>query len=299
LSDPIEKSDNYLSRHWRGKLPLYVSFWFNGVVAYIAVTLIGTLIFASIALWDEFSPAWAMFAVGTVWLVTSIVLVWQVVGTWRSASSGRVRHKWAKLWIAGAKIVLLIAVARTAISFMHTGVPKFTAYHQILNGDAKLGKASFRILRDGHELELSGSITFGTLKELSQLIATMKALQIIRLNSTGGRINEAQRIGDLIKGRGLDTLVSSQCLSACTIIFLSGKNRFITADAKIGFHQPTFPGLSTEERKALINLEEKRLRQLGVGTEFSRRAISTAPSDIWLPSPTLLLREKVATEILK
>lgn len=31
---------NYFGRHWRGELPLYVSYWFNGTAGYIVITVV-------------------------------------------------------------------------------------------------------------------------------------------------------------------------------------------------------------------------------------------------------------------
>ena len=80
----------------------------------------------------------------------------------------------------------------------------------------------------------------------------MAALKVVHLNSTGGRILEAERIGALIKGRNLSTYVPAQCLSACTIIFLSGHERFIGPSGRLGFHQPDFPGMSAQDRQSMI-----------------------------------------------
>jgi hypothetical protein len=87
-------------------------------------------------------------------------------------------------------------------------------------------------------------------------------------------------------------------MSACTIIFLNGRERLVTAQAKIGFHQPDLAGLSTEERRDMIAQEEKRLRTLGLSATFAHKANVAPPSDMWVPTTTELLAEKAATRLV-
>ena len=47
----------------------------------------------------------------------------------------------------------------------NSGLPQINELYNIFAGDQELGKYSFRVLRDGEELELSGGITFGAAKE--------------------------------------------------------------------------------------------------------------------------------------
>jgi len=75
---------------------------------------------------------------------------------------------------------------------------------------------------------------------------------VLHLDSPGGSLEEAVQIGLAIKPRGIRTYVDRDgaCLSACTIVFMSGHasmgiNRFIPwrrmhPSATIGFHAPYF-----------------------------------------------------------
>ena len=288
---------NYIARHWRGELPLHVSYWFNGVGGYIVVTVIVAVISATTTFKDEFAPTWALLSMLLVWLVTLAAVSWQIVGAWKSASNYQ-RQKHPSYWGALAKVTLVIAALRTLGAFGYTGIPQLQETYQIYMGDESVGKHAFRVMRNGRELEFSGGISFGVAREFAQFIAAMGDLQTIHLNSIGGRIGEAQRIATLIKSKGLDTYVAGRCLSACTIIFLGGRNRLIAPGAKLGFHQPSFPGLTADERDRVIAAEEARLKQLGVSSAFARRANTAPPEDMWFPSPSELLAENVATRIV-
>jgi hypothetical protein len=92
--------------------------------------------------------------------------------------------------------------------------------------------------------------------------------------------------------------VVNRCLSACTIIFLSGRERFISKTGVLGFHQPDFPGLTAEERRAAVAVEEMRLQRLGVSQEFARKANTAPPDDMWFPSAAELVGERVVTRVV-
>lgn len=294
---PPQNQQNYLARHWRGHVSLPVSYWFNGFLGYAISTILVTLISASSALKAEFSPALALSTLIAAWVVTAAVTCWLIVGIWRSATEhSRITTK--MFWPATAKVSLCVAAAVTLVQFGSRGAPQIKAMYNIYSGDSEIGKYTFRILRDGVELEFSGGITFGAAKEFTRFVEAMGALRVVHLNSPGGRIEEAQRIGDLIKKTNLDTYVAHSCLSACTIIFLSGKNRFITRDASIGFHQPDFAGLSQAERLNLARNEEIRLEGFGLSPSFAKHANQVPPDDIWTPSVAELLNERVATEVV-
>jgi hypothetical protein len=294
---PAKKWNNYIARHWRGELSLPVSYWINGFLGNIAATLAIVAITASTNLKDYFRPELALLSIVSVWITVLVVFVWQMVGVWRSATSyQRIRLK--SYWGGIAKFVVIIALLRTIVEFGQTGAPQIAEYYKIYAGDNEVGKYTFRVLGDGQELEFSGGITFGAAQAFRQFVDAMGNLKVVHLDSLGGRISEAQLIGNVIRDRGLSTYVPHRCMSACTIIFLSGRERFISPESRIGFHQPNFPGMTDEVRRDAIAGEERRLRQLGVSAAFAHRANTAAPSDMWFPTTAELLSEHVATQLV-
>jgi hypothetical protein len=183
------------------------------------------------------------------------------------------------------------------MTFGSSGVVQIAAHYEIFMGHEHFGGHDLRISGNGRELEFSGGISFGVAKDFEQFMGG-KQLQVVYLNSIGGRIYEAQRIANMIKTKGLDTYVTRQCVSACTIVFLAGRNRLMAPTAKLGFHQPDFPGLTARQRQLMIVAEERRLRRLGISEKFAKRANATPPEDMWFPSPQELVAEKVVTQIL-
>jgi hypothetical protein len=294
--DTIAPRRNYFARHWRGELSLPVSYWVNGLLAGLAAVLIAAAINTSVNFKDDFQPGLALSAEVVIWATTSLIAIWRLVGLWRSATNYQRALK--IFWGTVAKVLVVVGVAEALASFALVGAPQIYELYKIFRGDAEIGGYAFRVLRDGRELEFSGGITFGAAKDFQRFLDAMPAVQIVHLNSPGGRIAEAVRIGRLISARKLSTYVVGNCLSACATIFLSGRERLISAQGRLGFHQPDFPGLTSEERLGLVANEELRLRRLGVSAGFAHKANLAPPDDMWFPSVAELIAEHVATRVV-
>jgi hypothetical protein len=78
---PLPRKRGYLSRHWRGELPLGRSYWVNGVVVAVGFRIVFTMLEAvgkrSPRLW--FGAAVALF------ILAIVQQVWWCVGQWRAA----------------------------------------------------------------------------------------------------------------------------------------------------------------------------------------------------------------------
>ena len=288
------KNRNYIARHWRGELSLPVSYWVNGFLGNIFVAAAVVIISEAVDFKDNFYPAVALCCVVLIWAIVLGTAIWQVVGNWRSATN---YQNVKKFWGGAAKILTIIGVARLAFAFAQTGLPQLEELLQIYQGDQRMGKHAFLILREGRELKFSGGITFGVAKEFERFLDAMPKVTMVLLETVGGRAKEAERIGDLIKGRGLDTRVTRQCMSACTTIFLSGRERTVSSKAQLGFHQPNFPGLTDDQRAAIILAEKNRLQQQGVTLEFAEKAITASPDSMWFPTTAELLAGRVVTKV--
>jgi hypothetical protein len=59
---------------------------------------------------------------------------------------------------------------------------------------------------------------------------------IVGLSSPGGLIKEALDIGAQLNTRGFSTTVADVCVSACGLIWLSGKRLYLNNGTKLGFH---------------------------------------------------------------
>ncbi len=290
------RSRNYIARHWRGELSLPVSYWLNGILGAVVVgATVGVLAYA-INQQSDAQPMLWLFSLIATWTSAALLTIWQAVGVWRSATRYRQRGK--RFWGVAAKALVLLGVAQLAANFVMVGTAQMAGIYEIVSGDARVGPHQFHILANGETLEFSGGITFGVTQELEQFLNAMAGVRAVRLNSTGGRILEAQKMSDMIRSRDLATVVAVDCLSACTIVFLGGKERLMLPSARLGFHQPAFRGMTAADRSAAIATEQLRLQGFGLSSAFAARATTASPSGMWYPDQDELVRERVVTRVL-
>jgi hypothetical protein len=291
------RSRNYLVRHWRGELSLPVSYWLNGTVSGLVVGfVIGGMAYLINWQGDAEPVVWLSTLIAS-WMLAALLTIWQAVGTWRAAI--RYRQSGKDFWGGVAQMLTVAGVLLFPYNFAVVGVPQLAGIYEIVSGDAQVGPHEFHVLANGQTLEFSGGITFGVTQELERFLNAMAGVRTVRLNSNGGRILEAQRMSDLISSRNLATFVARDCLSACTIVFLGGKERFMLPTARLGFHQPAFRGMTASDRRAAIAAEQQRLqRRFGLSAAFAARANSAPPSGMWFPDKDELMRERVVTRLV-
>jgi hypothetical protein len=293
---PPRGAQNYFARHWRGELSLPLSYWVNGTLCSVLCGLfivgLGALIYRE----GEARPLIWLVSLSTVWLFILVLAIWQMVGIWRSAT--HYRQNGRRFWGGLAKALMVLGGLQVAVSFFTIATPQIAGIFEIVTGDSHVGPHQFRIMAAGEMLEFSGGITFGVAREMEGFLNAMTNVKTVRLNSLGGRLLEAQKMSDLIKARRLSTLVERDCLSACTIVFLGGIDRAVMTNARLGFHQPAFRGMTASDRHLAIANEERRLQAFGLSRDFAERANRAEPSSMWFPDKNELIREHVATRIV-
>ena len=91
--------------------------------------------------------------------------------------------------------------------------------------------------RQGENIVLEGEITEGDLDRLKTMVKKYGNLRI-DLNSAGGLLNEALKIGAFVRSAGLATHIpkDATCASACVTIFAGGLLRTAHSNTKIGIH---------------------------------------------------------------
>jgi ATP-dependent protease ClpP protease subunit len=293
---PPPSSNNYFARHWRGELSLPKSYWVNGIgFGFLVGAAVATLSFTVNSRGEARPVVWMVTLIAT-WVIIALFTMWQAVGVWRSAT--RYKAGGRKFWGGLAKTVTVLGVLNLAYNCLFVGTAQLAGIYEIIDGDARVGAHQFKVLANGQTLEFSGGITFGVANELNGFLAAMENVRTVRLNSMGGRILEAQRMSDLIRAKGLTTFVVQDCMSACTVVFLGGKERVVLPAARIGFHQPAFRGMTAASRRAAISTEMARLQRFGLSRQFAERANTATPSGMWFPDKDELVREKVVTRVM-
>jgi hypothetical protein len=297
LPPPLPKppAQNVIARHWRGELSLPRSYWINYLVLGTGIGLAFGPLGAAISQRGVEQPVWWLISLGLTWSVISLFTIWGATGVWRAATAYRRAGK--RFWGAAAKVIIGLGALNLVYSILFVAIPQAYGICEILAGDARLASHQFKVLNNGTMLDFSGGISFGTAKEFETMLKAMDNVRTVRINSNGGRIAEAQKISDLIRARGLSTYVTHQCASACTIVFLGGKQRYLQATARLGFHQPYFRGMTANEQRLAIAREQARLQKFGLSNAFAERANAASPSGMWYPEQGELLREHVVTSI--
>ena len=95
---------------------------------------------------------------------------------------------------------------------------------------------------------------------------------------------EAKKLARYVQNRGLDTYAEGRCESACTIVFIAGRDRAATPNARLGFHSPTGLGRSPSSQSVGRDYMGNLYREAGVSASFVKHALTVAGSDMWYPS---------------
>jgi len=276
-----EDTSNYFLRHWHGNLTLPVSYWVNGgIVAFAIVAFLGVLVRA-VSEAGSSLRAISIVACITVLLIPAI-WVWSVVGIWRSAGKHADRGGSAG-WARAAKVMVVLGAFSMAGQTKSMLVPQFMEFAQIAIGHDPIGEpASIRVSPNGKAILFDGAITEGSANRFQAVIDSAPSANTIVLNSRGGRILEAEAIADIIRAKGLKTYVEHLCASACPLIFIAGSDRAAEPNARIGFHQSSFPGLSASD---ISDAEvQQRYIDAGIDPSFVEKAYSTPSDSMWYPS---------------
>jgi hypothetical protein len=139
---------------------------------------------------------------------------------------------------------------------------------------------------------------FGTADAVRNLLDAAPTVKVVHLNSIGGRIGEGLQIYELLRERKLATYTATNCVSACTIAFLGGSQRYLSPKARLGFHSVSFGGVD-QSRFPNINTDLRRmLAAHGAPPWFIDKALSTSASSMWYPAHKDLVDAKIATRIV-
>jgi hypothetical protein len=91
------------------------------------------------------------------------------------------------------------------------------------------------------------------------------------------------------------------CVSACTLVFLSGRERYISPEAKLGFHQAVYVPPTTSATKgdaAQSNAAMKKwMLGQGVAPDFVEHVMATPHESVWMPAADELLKAHVVTAV--
>ncbi len=132
---------------------------------------------------------------------------------------------------------------------------------------------------------VSGEIVPGDGERFADRVQSLDRA-IVALASPGGSVLSGLRMGQLIHDRGFSTLVPDRavCASACGLVWLAGKRRFMEPEARIGFHAAYIVRRGRAQESGAGNaLIGAYLSRLGLTDRAILYVAQAAPDDMtWL-----------------
>ncbi|MCG6939673.1 MAG: hypothetical protein LJE69_00275 [Thiohalocapsa sp.] len=146
---------------------------------------------------------------------------------------------------------------------------------------------------------VNGEIDEGFADDVIEKLRREKAVGLL-INSPGGSLYEARRLGRYLRQNGLRVGVSGVCTSACVDVLAGGIERYVTRDAKLGIHQSKVPKyLSSHEGGQLsVVAAALYLREMGVDDAVALAAASVPNDSMYWISPDEALETGLATKLV-
>ena len=292
---PAPATGNPILRFWRGGYSLAVSFWLVGLGLY-GLGIAAILGLARLMYREPYDPRVIAFAIFASWAVTLPILFFQAVGVWRAAvrsRKDRLQSRWRWLCARAAQLSVLAVIVLMAVRFGQVGIPQVeSAWRMAYMDDPDVPPFSIRVMREGTELEITGGFKYGLTRQARAIATASPDLKVVHLSSGGGRIGEALELVKLIRERKLSTYVGTTCLSACTIAFIAGEERYLKTGGKLGFHRESFAGAESSD------LMRKLLLEAGIEEPFVDKVAQQSAAGMWYPSLGELQASHVVTQMV-
>ena len=147
-------------------------------------------------------------------------------------------------------------------------------------------------------LAFTGDIDFGATRDFVSILAAHPGIQTVLLESDGGVVVEARGMANTIQDKGLNTRVESDCYSACTLIYISGRVRSLGDEAALGFHQYRlempyyYPWVDPVSE---ATKDKQRFARQNVTSAFLNKMYSHDHDSLWIPSHAELAQAGVTT----
>ena len=162
-------------------------------------------------------------------------------------------------------------------------------------------------------------ISLNDVAAFNEILKLNKNITVVHLTSSGGEVDAAYQIADIILKRELDTHAVDYCESACSIILLAGVDRTASNLAKIGFHQTSITpeGAQSEYNELKDEMDFKVLfdyaswllkdtqdlilnhmhyyKDVGLSLEFVIKTLEAYSDEMWYPRHTYTVSEGVLT----
>ena len=148
----------------------------------------------------------------------------------------------------------------------------------------------------GDVLRLRGDFKAGDYVKFRSYFADQRRVVGLDLDSPGGSLPEGFRIAILTRQKRLSTYVAKECDSACAFVFLMGRKRYVSKEAKIGVHAVGNDDGSEDSGAIRDTIQFARLfAKLGIPSSTIGKMVATPPRRITYLDQSDLASLKVIT----
>ncbi len=283
---------NFFASHWKGNLSISISVWAMACVACVFIT-IEVLCFSLLV--DYFNRQYIAVAYWANTLFFSLLLfIWYLKGSIHSVLKNSARDEKT---LRSISLIFLVGISFIfSFNFYKNLTTNFIESYQDAFSNL-YAKWEIKVINDGYDIVLRGGVGDGISNDFIKSLKANKNIKIVHLNlNVGGYLEEAEGIADNIQKYNLDTYISTECVSACTSIFIKGKNRYMKENAKLGFHRAHMPGFDAYN---YLNEDFKNTyAEAGISPDFIEKIFNTPHTEMWYPSGDELLRANVIDKIV-
>jgi hypothetical protein len=229
------------------------------------------------------------------WMLSALVLA--AVATWRSLAMTSHRNVIAENIKTIIRAIILLTLFPAALCGFFFGIP----YSGMVISEAMSRSAgpgwSITTSETGREIRISGEVRPGLSDALNDVLEATPGVERLELESPGGSVSEGLALADLVDKYSLDTAVKTYCASACTMVFVAGRERLLHSGAKLGFHRcRSLLWFNAWLYDDMHNAElAGYFRSKGVSKDFADKVISVPNDDAWYPSLDQLFAAGVVT----
>lgn len=146
------------------------------------------------------------------------------------------------------------------------------------------------------DLEITDGFADRTILELRR----RRAVGLV-INSPGGSVYEARKLGRHLRVMGLRTAVDRLCTSACIDVLAGGVERYVTPEAKLGIHQSRVPRRFSSHEGGQLYVADAflYLREMGIDPDVAIAAASVPNDKLLLISLTDALQTGLVTDVIE
>jgi hypothetical protein len=234
-----------------------------------------------------------------------VIFPWQLVGLFRAAEQDFIAHG-SILKTRSIQALALLSVLFTMIYSVEV-LQSAIFYKQQADLKAKpKGRADYRLVLEsgGLRLHISGDLDVGITNAARSLLEKNPQISSVVLESPGGQIYEGRGLSKLFTEYQLDTYTYQECSSACVTAFVGGPQRYLGAEAKLGFHQYKIESSPYQLLFALYDTQAEQKRDLAlfkarkISPVFLNKIFDKPGNQIWFPAHSELLEARVVHFIL-